>query len=210
VTPHWQAPADVQVSAPTPQSTHDAPVAPHVDTDRGLQVEPEQQPSHEVASQTHSPPKQCCPPPQAGPVPHAHLPAEHESAVIESQATHAAPPAPQVASAGVLHVAPEQQPVVHMAAHLLHTPALHASPVGHTVQDIPALPHAAFASPVSHVVPLQQPPEHDVASQMHAPLTHRCPAPHEGTHGHPPLSAHESVRGASRCVSGGPESGGCV
>ena len=32
--PHWQAPADVHVLAPMPQSMHVAPAAPHVDAER--------------------------------------------------------------------------------------------------------------------------------------------------------------------------------
>jgi len=52
--PHWQAPDDVHVSAPTPQSTHVEPAAPHVEADRVSHMAPVQQPlGHDVASQTH-------------------------------------------------------------------------------------------------------------------------------------------------------------
>jgi hypothetical protein len=67
-----------------------------------------------------------------GPPPQLHAPpAEQESARAVSQPTHTAPPLPQVASAGGLQVAPEQQPVGQLVAlQPLQCPAVHVWPAG--------------------------------------------------------------------------------
>ena len=69
--PQRQTPP-AQESAPTPQSTHAAPLAPHAAGVGGaVQVDPAQQPAgHDAASQTQAPPTQRAPAPQAGPWPH--------------------------------------------------------------------------------------------------------------------------------------------
>ncbi len=109
--PHLQTPPAVQLSAWMPQSTQAAPEGPHVERLSVLHTDPVQHPAQEVASQTHLPDLHSCPAPQAGPPPQEHRPPlEQLSAVMESQATHPAPPTPHVESDDMLHVPPEQQP----------------------------------------------------------------------------------------------------
>lgn len=79
---------------------------------------------------------------------------------------HAPPPAPHVVVEGVLHVFPEQQPVVHVAWQAEHAPLRHVPPPEHATQVDPAMPHAV-AEGVVHVVPLQQPFGHDAALHTH-------------------------------------------
>jgi hypothetical protein len=52
---HWQAPADVQLSEPAPQSTHVAPAAPQLDEERNWHApfESQQPLGQDVASHTH-------------------------------------------------------------------------------------------------------------------------------------------------------------
>jgi hypothetical protein len=126
--PQEQAPDDVHPSASAgSQVTHAAPAAPQRDSDRDTQVAPSQQPpGHEVALQTHLPPTHICEAPQAAAPPQLQVPlAEQPSARVASQPTQTAPPLPQVASAGGLQVAPEQQPLGQLVAlHPLQCPAV--------------------------------------------------------------------------------------
>jgi hypothetical protein len=148
VEPVQQPPAHVSarhaghvppLHAPGRQLSQAAPPEPHrASALPGSQVEPLQHPEHDVSSQRHTPPEQCCPVPQGLPVPHRQEPlAEHVSAVMP-HASHLEPLSPQsFAFGGVTQVVPEQQPLVHelelqMQEPPLHTcPAPHAAPVPH-------------------------------------------------------------------------------
>jgi hypothetical protein len=74
-----------------------APSTPQASSPGVWQAPPEQQPAgHERASQTQAPSTQLFPAPHAGCPPQVQTPAaEQASARDGSQATHAAPPAPQ-------------------------------------------------------------------------------------------------------------------
>jgi hypothetical protein len=73
--PQRQVPADEQLSAWASQATQVEPASPQVASERVSQALPWQQPlGHDVASHTHSPETQRCPPAHAGPEPHAHVP----------------------------------------------------------------------------------------------------------------------------------------
>jgi hypothetical protein len=175
--PHWHAPeAEQSSAADESQATQVDPPDPHVATERSLHVAPLQQPlGHDCPSQTQRPPAHRCPLAQAGPAPHAHSPdAEHPSARVASQATHALPPAPQVETEGALHVVPVQQP--EGQSQPAQAPRAHASPCGHGEQACPALPHARGSLPGLQVVPWQHPVVQEVASQTHRPAEHRWPA----------------------------------
>jgi hypothetical protein len=119
LAPQAHPPAAVQVSVSAgSQVRHAAPGAPQRASERDTQVVPSQHPvGHEVALQTHFPVTQRWPAPHAGAVPHVQVPvAAQPSARVASQPTHTAPPLPQVASAGGLQVAPEQQPPGQLVA----------------------------------------------------------------------------------------------
>ena len=105
---------------------------------------------------------------------------------------------PQVPSALVLQVAPEQQPSGHVVElQPSHTPPLHAAPP-QLSQSAPPAPHCVELVPGSHVLPLQQ-PSHDAPSHTQTPasqrwpIAHCAPAPHRHV---PPL--HESDRSRSQ------------
>ena len=68
--------------------------------------------------------------------------AEQLSARVASQAAQTAPPRPQVDVPGMLHVAPEQQPLAQLVAlQLLQTPAVQVALTGQVSQASPAVPH---------------------------------------------------------------------
>ena len=70
---------------------------------------------------------------------------------------HAAPPTPHaLALGGVVHVAPEQQPLAQVVVQAAHAPLTHAL-APHASHAPPPLPHAVGTVPAAHVVPLQQP-----------------------------------------------------
>jgi len=98
------------------------------------------------------------------------------SALIESQATHPAPPVPHALFVGgVVQVAPEQHPAVQLVAvQPLQIPPLQV-PAPHDWQLAPPLPHIVSLVPVSQVLPEQQ-PVHDVESHAHAPPAQCWPA----------------------------------
>ena len=80
----------------------------------------------------HSPPAQRWPPWQAGPEPHSHAPVGPQRlALLVSQASQAAPPAPQVVSDGALQTPVWQQPPGHEAASQTHAPFMHRWPPRH-------------------------------------------------------------------------------
>jgi hypothetical protein len=85
---------------------------------------PWQQPSQDVPSHTHAPPRQRCPAAQIGPVPHPHAPPRQLSASCASHALHAAPGTAQLSNAIGEHVSPLQHPEVHdVASHTHRLPA---------------------------------------------------------------------------------------
>jgi len=83
--PHWQSPAAEQRSALMSHFMHATPPIPQLATARARQTLPAQQPDpHDVASQTHFPPRHRWPAPQAALAPQAQPPAAlHESATVE-------------------------------------------------------------------------------------------------------------------------------
>jgi hypothetical protein len=122
-----QVPAE-QLSAPLGEhATQAFPPAPQVASAAAVHVPAAQQPSgHETASHPQVPPTQRRPAGQGGPLPQAHPPAvEQLSALSELQLAQAAPLTPQVIAVAGKQLAPEQQPVAHMAlVQPLQTPAL--------------------------------------------------------------------------------------
>jgi hypothetical protein len=182
------------------QATHVDPPVPHVDTDRSLHFDPLQQPlTHDWPSQTHWPPAHRCPLVHALEPPHEHWPVgEHPSARSGLHAVHAWPPVPHVASEGVSHVVPLQQP--DGQAHVPHTPFVQKSPGGQGAHARPAVPHAVASPPVLHVAPSQHPVLHDVASQMQCPPEHRWPVAQAGPdpQRHPMAASHPSLNVASQ------------
>lgn len=116
--PHAHWPAAVQVSvafgSQVPQA---APAGAHAVAERAVQTLPEQQPVGQLAAlHTHAPFEHSWPAAHAAPVPHAHAPELLQRSLrAVSQAAHAAPPAPQVGNAGVVHAAPWQHPPGQLA-----------------------------------------------------------------------------------------------
>jgi hypothetical protein len=96
------------------------------------------------------------------------------------------PAAPQVASARVEQVGPEQQPAQLLALHPLHTPPAQVPPLQFW-QAPPPLPQLVEVLPTRHAPPAQQPLGQEVPSHTHAPATHRWPAAHAAPvpHRHP-------------------------
>jgi len=179
--PHAHEPDDVQLSALlVSQRTQVAPPVPHVVSDRISHTSPVQQPAgHDATSQTHEPPEQLWPAPQAAPVPQPHPPLDRQlSALARSQPTHPAPAIPhELAVGGALQVAPEQQPDAQLlGVHPVQIPLLQV-PGRHDWHAAPPLPQAALSlDPARHVVSEQQ-PAHETESQMQVPPEQRCPAP---------------------------------
>ncbi|MDP3238004.1 MAG: hypothetical protein Q8N26_34755 [Myxococcales bacterium] len=116
--PHLQAP-EVHRSALAPQLVQAAPEAPHwVAVVLVTQLAPLQQPEgHDVASQTHRPPRHRWPAPHAGPLPHRQAPPAQVSAEALEQATQAAPPEPHALTAApAWHMPLRQQPLAQVDA----------------------------------------------------------------------------------------------
>ncbi len=156
-----------------------------------------QQPAlHEAALHTHWPATHCWPGPHGAPMPHRQSPLPLQlSAVKVSHTAHFAPPNPQALVERALHVGPEQQPVVHVAAHPVHTPAVQLSPPGQLSQALPPLPHAPPVLPGSQSLPEQHPVAHEVPSQTQEPLRQRWPVTQAALlpHVHPMVAEHESA-----------------
>jgi len=172
--PHVQAPLvhpSDRVALHVEQVT---PFTPHVAGDDTVQVVPSQHPAgHDAASQTQAPPTHACPDPHGAPLPHRHSPvAEHPSAFVASQATHASPPTPHAVGDRGLHVGPEQQPAVHVWTQPEQAPPLQVSPLGQLAHALPAAPQALSLFPGWQLLPAQQPDAHETASQTHVPFRH--------------------------------------
>ena len=177
---------------------HAAPEAPHSVTEVGSHVVPlAQQPVlQEAALHTHLPATHCWPDPHGAPMPHRQSPFPLQlSAVKVSHTAHFEPPYPQALVERALHVGPEQQPVVHVAAHPVHTPAVQLSPPGQLSQALPPLPHAPPVLPGSQSLPEQQPVAHEVPSQTQEPLRQRWPITQAALppQVHPLVGEHESA-----------------
>jgi hypothetical protein len=123
--PQRQPPAVEQLSASTgSQVTHVDPASPHESTARSRQRPDMQQPlGHELASHTHWPPAQRCPPAQARFGPQWHMPpGPHPSALVGSQVWQAAPAIPHVGRLRCWHTLPAQQPSGQETASHMHAP----------------------------------------------------------------------------------------
>jgi hypothetical protein len=97
------------------QAPQVAPPVPQVPSAGELHVEPAQQPAgHEVESQTHLPPKQRCPAPQALAPPQTQAPASEQPSDLV--ATHS------------VQVAPPQQPEAQDTASQTQLPATQCCP----------------------------------------------------------------------------------
>jgi hypothetical protein len=120
------------------------------------------------------------------------------SAVTVLHTTHASPPNPHALVERALQVGPEQQPVVHVDAHPVHTPDEQLSPPGQLSHALPPLPHAPPVLPGWQALPEQQPVGHDVPSHTHEPLRQRCPVTHAAPlpQLHSPAVEHESASAA--------------
>ena len=211
VEPEQQPPAHVVAlqSAHAPpeqmrplQSWHMAPPLPQtVLLVPATQASPEQQPlGHEMPSQTHAPETQRWPPPQGTPVPHWQAPLDPQrSALADEHVVQVPPSAPQLASDGILHTTPVQQPPEHELPSQMHAPdtqrwpLTHAAPAPHA--QVPAVVQLSEAAESHnlHIAPLapqrasdretqvgpsQHPDGHDVALQTHWPAEQRWPTAH--------------------------------
>jgi hypothetical protein len=142
----------------------------------------QQPPGQDWALQTHAPLTHVVPAPQGAPLPQRQAPVKglQLSARARSQATHVAPPRPQLSNVGATQTPPLQQPFGHDAAS--HTqlpatqlvPAPQAAPAPHrhppeaaqlsaregsqVTQAAPPVPHAVADPAVVQVEPEQQPP----------------------------------------------------
>jgi hypothetical protein len=140
---------------------------------------------------------------------------------VASHAVHAPPPKPQLATAGVLQMLPEQQPVRQDRTSHTQLPAAHRCPTlqaalapqaqppaavqvsatagSQVTQATPAAPHRASERD-TQVAPSQQPLGHEVALHTHLPATHLCPAPQAAAAPHTQVPAAEqpSARVASQ------------
>ncbi len=218
------AQAPPEQASPAPHAAQAAPPAPHAAAEPpGRHALPEQQPVHELASQTHAPCTQCWPAEQAAPVPQLQLPAASQrSAIAGSQARHCAPGAAHSLAPIAVHTLPAQHPAGQVVASHTHAPSSHRCPVWHAAPPpqlhVPsgahrsalAASHALHVAPGGahvpaasawHVAPSQQPLGHDVASHTHSPPTQRCPVPQTGPvpQAHDPPT-HASARSASQAM----------
>lgn len=105
------------------------------------------------------------------------VPLVHESEAFGSQATHAAPPVPQVSVDGELQALPLQQPDRHVCEHPPQAPFTHASPPVHATHTAPPVPHALEEGDV-HTSPLQHPFGQEAALHTQTPPTHAWPDGH--------------------------------
>lgn len=143
-TPH-ESEHTPETHSPVSQVSHAEPPLPHALGEvPGLHVLPEQQPVHDVLLHTQLPPLHTWPEPQGAPPPQLQVPdALHPSDFAGSQAVHANPPVPQLASVGgEVHVGPEQQPPAHDVASHTQSPETQRWPVVHAGR----VPHAQSPS----------------------------------------------------------------
>jgi hypothetical protein len=159
---------------------------------RARQTLPAQHPvAHEVASQTHLPPRQRWPVPQAGPAPQAQVPAAVQaSATVESHDWQTLPLAPHRPKVGVARqVDPSQQPLEQefgpqpQLPFTQRPPAEQGGPVPHVHIPVAEQPSAVVLSHSTHTAPpvpqvviaagLQVAPEQQPLAQLAAQPLHR-------------------------------------
>jgi hypothetical protein len=147
--PQEQAPLAQESDRFGSQATQLTPNTPHADCVGVVHVPFEQQPrGQDAALHTQVPPTHAWPAAHGAPLPHRHCPvAEQLSDVRGSQAVHAPPPMPHAASDLVLHVGPEQQPLVHVDAHPAQAPETQGCVPGQGVHVLPPLPQAEALLP---------------------------------------------------------------
>ncbi len=157
------------------QAMQAPPFAPQAPKPGDVQAWPEQQPLvHDVWLHTQEPLTHCCPLPHAAFTPHWHAPMLLQLLAVKVlHTTHAEPPNPHESMDRWLHVGPEQQPVVHVAAQPVHAPDAQLSPFGQLAQALPPEPQAPSVLPAWHAVPAQQPVGHETPSQTQVPLRQR-------------------------------------
>jgi hypothetical protein len=173
-----------------------APGAPHAEREMGVHVVPSQQPSgHDVASHLQEPDVQCCPGLHAAAAPQRHAPAAQLSDSTGLHGKHDAPPVPQFAAEGVLHVVPLQQPLAQDVASHTQRPPTQCCPPAHAglppqvhfpaaeqASAVEAVHWTHAAAPLpqdakedgAQVIPLQQPSGH--AQPPQAPPVQVSPA----------------------------------
>jgi hypothetical protein len=188
--------------------SHAKPPVPHaLSVVPNRHVAPEQQPSHETASQTQTPPAQRWRGPQAAPVPQRHVPSPPQLSAVMAQATHVAPCRPHVSRDRVVHVAPAQHPPAHDVASQMQAPATQCWPGSHgarpphwhwplaaqvsarvasqAAQGTPPVPHVAGEGAV-HTAPRQQPPAQVAAVQALHPPPLQISGATQAAHAPPP------------------------
>jgi hypothetical protein len=112
---------------------------------------------------------------------------------VVSQPTQIAPPLPQVATDGLLQVAPEQQPPGQLVAlQPLQRPAPQVCPAGQVSQALPPAPHDSALVPGTHMPCAQHPLGQEVPSHTQVLATQRWPTPQA-----PPLP-HRQVPAAEQ------------
>jgi hypothetical protein len=201
--PHWHSPLVAHVSAAAgSQAMQVSPGAPQVDSERGVQAAPRQQPpGQETASQTQAPARQRWPAPQGEPLPHWQAPrSEQRSALAGSQAMQTEPRAPHAETERTLQVAPEQQPPAQLVLlHPLQAPSWQVCGDGQASHADPAPPQLESLLPVRQVSPEQQPAQ-EPESQTHVPPEQRWPEPQLAAlpHWHCPLAAQVLARVGSQ------------
>ena len=190
------------VHTPGRQLPHIAPPEPHNVLSLPVsQIEPLQQPTHDVLSQRHTPPEQCWPSPQGSWLPHIHAPAAVHVSEVTPQSSHFDPATPQSPEDVVVtQLVPEQHPVHELELHT-QAPPLQTCPAPQApfvpqrqrpavqLSDVAVLQATHWAASVPHVVgnddvlqvlPEQHPTGQDVALQTHEPPEQSCPAAHCG------------------------------
>jgi hypothetical protein len=159
--PHWQTPAEEQLSAIVRSHVrHPVPPVPQLPIPEVLHTSPTQHPAHDVV-QMQDPLEHVCPTEHSvDPLP-SHEPVWllQLSDRVGSHTEHAAPPVPHIpAVGGEMHVEPLQHPFGQVASeHPLQTPAVQVPPP-HTWHALPPIPHAEGASVVTHCPAAEQQP----------------------------------------------------
>jgi hypothetical protein len=177
--PHEQAPAVEQLSVwPGAHAIHAAPPAPHSESERALQVGPEQQVGHVAAHPLQAPWLQVW---------------------LAGQLWQAVPALPQAAALSPVWQLPDaQHPVGQAIPSQTHAPFRHRWPIAQAapapqlqtpaeeqLSDCSMLqgPHVSPGGAHAerevgvHVSPSQHPPGHDVGSHTQAPEEQCCPGP---------------------------------
>jgi hypothetical protein len=176
----------------------------------------QQPPGQLAALHTQAPETQARPAPHGGPLAQPHTPVEQVSVVSDGQTSQAAPPVPQVAREGGLHVVPLQHPFGQEVASQtqdppmqrwpakhagpppqVHAPAEHASEtvVSHIMHPPPMLPQVVGKLAVVHWLLSQHPFGHELASQTQALPVQCWPTGHAGPdpQAHAPLTQESAL-----------------